>query len=90
MRPGGNPPAGGHGGQGDRVRLLSGAGGEKQEYRPDEFVVHEMVGDSGAILMQTLTNLGTLPGDRRFQFFAAFLKVEGGEGSPARFFAVVD
>jgi kynurenine formamidase len=53
-------------------------------------VVHEIVGDSGAILMQTLTNLGSLPGDRRFQFFAAFLKVEGGEGSPARFFAVVD
>ena len=63
---------------------------KKQDYLPDEFVVHEIVGDSGAILMQTLTNLGSLPSDRRFIFFAAFLKVVGGEGSPARFFAVVD
>jgi kynurenine formamidase len=40
--------------------------------------------------MQTLTNLGELPGDRRFDFYAAFLKVSGGEGAPARFFAVLD
>jgi kynurenine formamidase len=63
---------------------------KKQDYLPDEFVVHQIIGDSGAILMQTLTNLGALPSDRRFDFFAAFLKVKGGEGAPARFFAVVD
>jgi kynurenine formamidase len=37
-----------------------------------------------------LTNLGALPTDRRFLFFAAFLKVEGGEGAPARYFALLD
>ena len=31
---------------------------KKQNYLPSEFVVHEIIGDSGAILMQTLTNLG--------------------------------
>lgn len=63
---------------------------KKQSYLPSEFVVHEIVGDSGAILMQTLTNLGELPTDRRFDFYAAFLKVTGGEGAPSRFFAVLD
>ncbi len=63
---------------------------KKQNYLPSEFVVHEIVGDSGAILMQTITNLGLLPTDRRFPFFAAFLKVKGGEGAPARFFALID
>lgn len=63
---------------------------KKQDYLPSEFVVHEIIGDAGAILMQSLTNLATLPVDRRFLFFAAFLKVRGGEGAPARFFAVLD
>ncbi|MFA9566456.1 MAG: hypothetical protein ACERLM_17425 [Acidimicrobiales bacterium] len=31
-----------------------------------------------------------LPVDERFLFFGAFLKVKGGEGAPARFFAVLD
>ena len=63
---------------------------KKQSYRPDEFVVHEIIGNSGAVLMQSLTNLKVLPSDRRFLFFAAFLKVKGGEGAPARFFALLD
>jgi kynurenine formamidase len=63
---------------------------KKQSYMPSEFVVHHIIGDSGAILMQTLANLGELPADRRFAFYAAFLKVKGGEGAPARFFAVLD
>jgi len=63
---------------------------KKQSYLPSEFVVHEIIGDSGAILMQTLTNLGSLPSEGRFEFYAAFLKVSGGEGAPARFFAVLD
>lgn len=62
---------------------------KKQSYLPEEFVVHHIIGDSGAILMQSLTNLGALPTDRRFQFFAAFLKVTGGEGAPARYFALL-
>jgi arylformamidase len=63
---------------------------KKQSYLPYEFVVHHIIGDAGAILMQSLTNLGDLPTDRRFNFFAAFLKVTGAEGSPARFFATFD
>jgi kynurenine formamidase len=63
---------------------------KKQSYLPEEFVIHQIIGDSGAILMQGLTNLGSLPADRRFDFYAAFLKVDGGEGAPARFFAVID
>jgi len=63
---------------------------KKQSYLPYEFVVHEIIGNAGAILMQSLTNLSALPTEARFTFFAAFLKVTGGEGSPARFFAVVD
>jgi kynurenine formamidase len=63
---------------------------KKQSYLPEEFVVHHIIGDSGAILMQTLTNLASLPANGRFSFYAAFLKVRGGEGAPARFFAVLD
>ena len=63
---------------------------KKQSYLPSEFVVHEIIGNSGAILMQTLTRLGELPADRRFMFYAAFLKVTGGEGAPTRFFAVLE
>jgi arylformamidase len=63
---------------------------KKQSYLPSEFVVHEIIGEAGAILMQSLTNLGELPVGERFQFFGAFLKVKGGEGAPARFFAVLD
>lgn len=63
---------------------------KKQSYLPSEFVVHEIIGDSGAILMQSMTNLGALPTGERFPFFAAFLKVKGGEGAPARYFALLD
>ncbi|MDP3984637.1 MAG: cyclase family protein [Acidimicrobiia bacterium] len=63
---------------------------KKQSYLPSEFVVHETVGNAGAILMQSMTNLGALPTGQRFQFFAAFLKVKGGEGAPARYFALLD
>lgn len=63
---------------------------KKQSYLPSEFVVHEIIGDSGAILMQSMTNLAALPADERFLFFAAFLKVTGGEGAPARYFALLD
>jgi len=63
---------------------------KKSSYLPSEFVVHHIIGDSGAVLMQSLTNLEELPAKTRFLFFAAFLKVTGGEGAPARFFAVLD
>ena len=63
---------------------------KQQSYLASEFVVHHIIGDAGAILMQSLTNLAQLPAAGRFLFFAAFLKVTGGEGAPARFFAVID
>ena len=63
---------------------------KKQSYLPSEFVVHHIIGDSGAILMQSMTNLAEIPADSRFLFIGAFLKVTGGEGSPARFLAVLD
>lgn len=63
---------------------------KQQSYLPSEFVVHEIIGDAGAILMQSLTNLAALPTDSRFRFYAGFLKVSGAEGVPARFFAVLD
>jgi arylformamidase len=65
------------------------ASAKKTDYSPDEFVVHRTIGEGGAVLMQTLTNLDALPRGQRFQFFAPFLKFEGAEGVPARFFAVV-
>ncbi len=63
---------------------------KKMSYLPSEFAVHRIIGDSGAVLMQSLTNLDSLPTDRRFKFYGAFLKVTDAEGTPARFFAVID
>lgn len=59
------------------------------DYRPEDFHVHRIVGDAGAILMQQLTRLSQVPAGDRFPFYAPFLAVTGAEGAPARFFAVV-
>lgn len=59
-------------------------------FSPLDFDVHRIIGDSGAILMQQLHDLAELPPGRRVPFFAPFVKLEGGEGSPARFFALLD
>jgi len=40
--------------------------------------------------MQQMTNLTRLPVGTRFRFFAPFIKIRGAEGSPARFFAILD
>lgn len=66
------------------------AAAKKTDYLPEEFVVHEIIGDGGAVLMQQMTGLDALPRGERFAFYAAFLKFSGAEGVPARFFAVVD
>ena len=60
------------------------------EFTSEDFVIHKIILENGAILMQQMTNLSKLPTDRRFQFFAPFVKMVGAEGSPARFFAVLD
>ena len=60
------------------------------DFEPEDFVVHKVILENGAILMQHLTDLGALPADERVRFYAPFLKIRGGEGSPARFFAVMN
>jgi kynurenine formamidase len=39
--------------------------------------------------MQQMTNLSALPVAEPVQFFAPFIKIDGAEGSPARFFALL-
>lgn len=59
------------------------------DYNAEDFHIHRIIGDSGAILMQQLTRLDQLPVGERVQFYAPFLAVRGAEGAPARFFAVL-
>jgi arylformamidase len=60
------------------------------EFTSEEFVIHKVILERGALLMQQLTNLSQLPLNRRFLFFAPCLRMAGAEGSPARFFALID
>jgi kynurenine formamidase len=60
------------------------------DFTSEEFIIHKIILENGAILMQQLTNFSKLPLGRRFQFFAPFIKMRGAEGSPARFFALLD
>ena len=60
------------------------------DFTSEDFIIHKVILENGAILMQQMTNLSRLPTDRRFQFFAPFIKIDGAEGSPARFFALLD
>jgi arylformamidase len=60
------------------------------DFTSEEFIIHKIILENGAILMQQMTNLSQLPLDRHFQFFAPCIKMVGAEGSPARFFALLD
>jgi arylformamidase len=61
------------------------------DFTSEEFIVHKIILENGSILMQQMGGLSQLPTDgRRFQFFAPFVKMKGAEGSPARFFAILD
>jgi kynurenine formamidase len=60
------------------------------DFGSEDFVIHKIVLEGGAILMQQLTNLSRLPVGRRVPFFAPCLKMSGAEGSPARYFALID
>jgi kynurenine formamidase len=60
------------------------------DFTSEDFVIHKIILENDSILMQQMTNLAALPTDRRFQFFAPFVKMRGAEGSPARFFALLD
>ncbi len=59
-------------------------------FTSEDFMLHKVILENGSILMQQMTNLSALPVGRRFQFFAPFIKIDGAEGSPARFFAVLE
>lgn len=60
------------------------------DFTSEDFIIHKIILESGSILMQQLTNFSQLPTGRRFNFFGPFIKIRGAEGSPARFFALLD
>jgi arylformamidase len=60
------------------------------DFTSEDFIIHKVILEAGAILMQQMTNLSQLPLDRRVRFFAPCIKMTGAEGSPARFFALLD
>ncbi len=60
------------------------------DFTSEDFIIHKVILENGAILMQQMTNLSQLPTGRRFAFFAPFIRIRGAEGSPARFFALLD
>jgi kynurenine formamidase len=60
------------------------------DFTSEDFIIHKIILENGSILMQQMTNLSALPTDRKFQFFAPFMKIRGAEGAPARFFALLD
>lgn len=60
------------------------------DFTSEDFIIHKVILENGSILMQQMTNLSQLPTDRKFNFFAPFVKLDGAEGSPARFFAILE
>jgi kynurenine formamidase len=60
------------------------------DFTSEDFIIHKIILENGAILMQQMTNLSQLPVGRRFPFFAPFIKIQGAEGSPVRFFAILN
>jgi len=60
------------------------------DFEPEDFEIHKVILENDAILMQHLTNLGAVPQEGRFQFYGPFVKMAEAEGTPARFFAVLD
>jgi arylformamidase len=60
------------------------------DFTSEDFIIHKIILENGSILMQQMTNLSSLPVGPRFRFYAPFIKIRGAEGSPARFFAILD
>jgi kynurenine formamidase len=60
------------------------------DFTSEDFVIHKIILESGVYYFQQMTNLGALPADRRFTLFAPCLKMREAEGSPARFFALLE
>ena len=59
------------------------------DFTSEDFPMHRVILGAGVVIMEGLTNLGALP-RRRVPFYAAFYKIEGTEGAPARFFATAE
>jgi kynurenine formamidase len=49
------------------------------DFTSEDFMVHKVILENGAILMQQMTNLSALPVGRHVQFFAPFIKIDGAE-----------
>ena len=60
------------------------------DFTSEDFIIHKIILENGRILMQQMTNLSQLPVGKRFSFFAPFVNLRGAEGSPARFFAILE
>ena len=60
------------------------------DFTSEDFIIHKIILENGALLMQQMTNLSQLPTPGRFQFFAPFIKMREAEGSPVRYFALLD
>ena len=58
-------------------------------FTSDDFVVHITLLSNKIVLLEGVTNLGALPGER-VEFFAPFYKIAGSEGAGARFFAIIE
>jgi kynurenine formamidase len=61
-----------------------------REYDPRELYTHQLLLGHGIPIVEGLANLGALPMQGYFQFFAPFVKLRGSDGSLARAFALVD
>lgn len=60
------------------------------DFTSEDFIIHKIILESGRYYFQQMMNLGALPRDKRFTFFAPFIKMREAEGSPARFFALLE
>ena len=58
------------------------------DFSSEDFVCHRILLGAGLPLLEQITGLGRV-GRQRFDFFAAFYKIAGTEGAPARYFALV-
>ncbi len=60
------------------------------DFGSEDFFVHKVLFDQGALLFQLLTGLGRLPVGQHLRFFGTFPRIRGAEGVPARYFVLQD
>ena len=59
------------------------------DFSSEDFPMHRVILGAGIVILEGLTNLGSLP-RARVPFYAPFYKIAGADGAPARFFSVVE